>query len=701
MRISSKWAKRLGVCLAIVVVIFLVVLTWVIPAVIVGRVQAMFAGKVTIRDWWLNGHSAGVVGLTLHEGPTTGSTVFASAERVVTDLSLFGLLRGRFSPGLVTLVRPEVHFRLNHDGRFVNLPVIHGGGGAGAPVPSIAVEDAQVNFHREGWPSEMVVSRVGGRLLSEPKRLVVSAEANDPTWGRWVSSGTIDPDFHEGSVRLEGDRFTAERAKLESIPFLPAEIWTHVVPRGPVNVLVQLDWASGKDQPTFQTRTEVTLLEIGASFPTLGFDSTATTGRLKVIDGVVHLDGVQGHAIRGKVAAGGTLDFVESPPRIDLELDLAKLNVADAPRSWQLYEAEVTGLLTGKVHLHAVLDPKGIDLSGSSGEAVVEEGTIQGIPVKLFKLAMHAVGDDLQYTNPPSAARARNFARAMIASLPLFHAGDSGRLGLTWAAEGLIALQAASTPAAPKPRRTGIQLPRTLTTHLELHDVDVKQLVAKAQYLTGFPFPIPITGRLSLRADATIPLGALRDVKAYAFHGDLTLTSASIDRVDFGRLAARIDLADGVLELSNLHGRLVDSPDGGPDNPPAATVPALAADSPLPPGGFRSGVHAELSPPGKLSVTFDGNQLPLGELAAPALPRPTPLSGLATMHVETQVDLGAVRQPDAWTASGQVESQHITYRGAAMDRVALRFDLKGGKLDVPSFAAALAGRPLSREGGST
>ena len=38
-------------------------------------------------------------------------------------------------------------------------------------------------------------------------------------------------------------------------------------------------------------------------------------------------------------------------------------------------------------------------------------------------------------------------------------------------------------------------------------------------------------------------------MKAYAFHGDLTLTGASIARVDFGRLEPRIDLANGVLEL--------------------------------------------------------------------------------------------------------------------------------------------------------
>jgi len=84
---SARWAKRLGLGLAVVVAVFVIVWSWVIPAVIVSQIQAAVVGKVTIQSWWLNGHSAGVVGLTLHEGPTARSPVFAAAERVATDLS--------------------------------------------------------------------------------------------------------------------------------------------------------------------------------------------------------------------------------------------------------------------------------------------------------------------------------------------------------------------------------------------------------------------------------------------------------------------------------------------------------------------------------------------------------------------------------------------------------------------------------------
>ena len=48
-------------------------------------------------------------------------------------------------------------------------------------------------------------------------------------------------------------------------------------------------------------------------------------------------------------------------------------------------------------------------------------------------------------------------------------------------------VDAAEAHAKPK-----IQLPKSISTHLELEDVELSQLIAKAQFLLGFPFPVPI-----------------------------------------------------------------------------------------------------------------------------------------------------------------------------------------------------------------
>src|SRR4051812_4079001 len=101
MSIPSRFWRRLGFGLAVAIAAFLVIRGWVIPAVIGGQIQSRLGGKVTIRDWWGDGGSAGVVGLTIREGRAAGSPVWATVGRVSTDLSLGHMLRGRFMPGRI------------------------------------------------------------------------------------------------------------------------------------------------------------------------------------------------------------------------------------------------------------------------------------------------------------------------------------------------------------------------------------------------------------------------------------------------------------------------------------------------------------------------------------------------------------------------------------------------------------------------
>lgn len=711
MQVSSKFWKFLGFGLALLVVVLLGVRTWVVPALIVGQIQSRLEGRVTIRDWWLNGRSAGVVGLTVHDGPAADSPVLASIDRVETDLSLGGLLRGRLTPGRVSLERPVLTFRLARDGRIVNLPRLRGNrNDQTTRLPAVTAEKGEVTFQRAGDPDAMVIHGLHARVQPDGtgQTLRVTGGTEDPSWGRWDTTGTIDLAAGRGDIGLRGDRVEADPKRLARVPFVPADVWSHVQPRGPVDVAIELSWSAGGTS-ALRTRTAIALRETSARFPSLGIDATGLTGRIVVEGAVVRVNQVRGRSIDGEVAADGTMNFASTPARIDLDMRLSKVNVADSPRSWRLEEAGITGLLTGRVQLRAALGSDDVDLSGSSGEAVVEKASIQGIPVKSLRLAMHAHGDTLEYdTKTPAESSTRRVLRVLVAAVPWLRAGVAARSPLmldAMAAEDLVALQAppsGSEPAAKEPAtrkgKGGVHLPQSITTQMELEDVDLAQLIVKAQFLAGFPFPIPITGKLTLKATATIPLGNLHDVKQYAFHGDATLKNASVFKVDFRKLAARLDLADGLLELNDLRGALADRPDGGPDNPPAGPPPDVPEHGPLPAGGFRGNLRAQLSPPGPLSARFEGSQLPVGELAAPMLPRPTPLAGLASMNIEAQGDLGAASDPAVWSASGQVESVHITYRGASLDQVLLRFALKQGHLDVPELAARLAGRPLAAQG---
>ena len=101
-----------------------------------------------------------------------------------------------------------------------------------------------------------------------------------------------------------------------------------------------------------------------------------------------------------------------------------------------------------------MLAPAGVDLSGSSGEAVVEGGTIQGIPVKLLRLAMHATGGDLKYdTKAPAAALGTAIQRIFAASSPL---EGSGRSRFPWTALAVDSLVPSKLPrpSSVTPRRS-------------------------------------------------------------------------------------------------------------------------------------------------------------------------------------------------------------------------------------------------------
>jgi len=637
--------------------------TWAVPALIVGQVRAHYRGKVTLRGWWLGARSAGLIGLTLHEGPEANSPVWATFPTISTDMSVSGLLRGRFAPRRVTLGAPRVAVRLDSEARpLTRIPWKAGPASGSTRLPALEVVDARVTFAQQGRP-DLVLSGIDARMDTDRSgggRL--SAKADESTWGRWAAAGEFAPAFRSGQVRLTGRGVVASREMEAGIPFVPGKVWQAVVARGPVDLRIVIGLAPGTAQPV-RVRTAVTLNRTALSLPAFGLEATDATGEVVVEDGVVRLDHVTGRAIGGDLRADGALDFAHPDPRFDLAVALNGVNAADAPPSWHLDRFGVEGgRLTGSAHLKMVLEPDGADLTGSTGDATITGGTLHGIPVKAVRLVLRGESAD----------------------------GRHGRVVLAPADPALA--RAGYQPAAGK-KDPALKLPRSFSTEIDLENVELSRIVAKAKAL-GIVLPFEVAGRFSLKATATIPLGTLRDLKGYVFHGHAVLSGASIAGVDLGRATARVDMDDGVLEIREFQGQLVDRPDGGSANRPEPTAP-IAADGPLPPGAFRGRLRAALAPPGPLSARFEADRLPLGELAAPVLPRPTPLSGLVSLDVTVGAAVDALRDPRAWTAVGAIRSESIRFRETILDTVSSRFTLGAGRLAISELSAKLEGRPLS------
>ncbi len=672
MKPGKRWILRIGIVSLVLVGVVLAVRGWVVPSVLAGQLRARFHGEASFSSWWL-GRTAGVTSLVLREDSDSRSTEWLTARRISTDLSLVGLLRGRFTPGRIVIEGPKIHLRFDTKGGLLTKGPFAGGQSAATALPDVEIRDAEVTIDQEGHPP-MVVSGISGLLDREDDGSSLKLTSDDLTWGRWTVEGRFQPDFKAGSVRLaSGPGFETNRDRNAHIPFVPAEVWANVDPTGPIDVVVTLKLAPSDGRP-LSVLTELTFRETSAGLPSLGIVADRTNGKVTIEDGLVRLTGLEGKTLDGSLAATGNLDFRQASPRFDLLLSLAKIEIATAPAAWQLGEVAATGKLSGKAHLLINLSPGGTDLSGSSGEAVVEDATVQGFKVKSLNIVMNAEGTDLQFETKTEKRSTRRIVdpRSIFASLA-------------------VAFQA---PDAPKPAPAPLfRLPKSITTKIELEDVNLSQLLIRLEVLTRIKVPIPIAGHLALKADATIPLGKLTDLKGYIIKGEATLTGASIDGVDLGRVSSRFDLENGVLKLDELQGQLVERPNGDADRPPAPTPPRPLT-APLVPGSFQGGLRVELSPAGRLTAHFDADELPIGEILAPYLPRPTPVAGRLTTTFDANADVANLGSARAWSASGRVESRQVSYQGSALDEISTRFTIEKGRVDLPDLAAKLGGHPL-------
>lgn len=664
---KARVARWLGGGFLAVLVLGFVVWTWVIPSLIVGRIGANYGGRVTIRSWWLNSRSAGVSGLALHEDFDNSSSPWLNIPRVETDLTLGGLLRGRTTPTVVTIVRPNAQILLDKNGKLATQIPLKSSGGKAAPLPTIKLVDATVHIRRTGRSDTMTIAPIGALAKPQGDQIEINARVEDSTWGTWTASGRFKADGSSGSVTLANPTFHANSQKLAQFPFVPENLGDHVRPLGTIGVEVLVEVDRSKSEAV-RPETRLTLEGTRLELPTLGLIATRSTGSMALRDGVMRLQSVTGDALGGQITANGTLDFRAPISRFDIILNLQGIDVAGTPPKWELEKLGVTGRLRGDAHLKVAAGPERTDLTGTTGEAVVENATLQGIPIKSLKLNLKAQGQNLRYDSVAPKT-------ASLTSL-------------------MIALQAPS-----KPKTTDgpvLKLPKSISTQIELEDVELSQILAKGQAF-GIPIVLPIAGKLSLKADATIPLRKLSSLRNYRFHGEAVLKEASIAGVDLGRVDATLDLKEGSLALTDFRGQFVERPAGSFRKPPPPTPPVPVV-GPLPSGAFRGSVRAELAPKGPITATFSGHELPITELAAPFAPRPTPVSGRINLELHAKGAVDALRDAKAWNANGTIQGNDVRAHGATITDIRTTFNLDAGTLHLPELSAKLEGKPLDLSG---
>jgi AsmA-like C-terminal region len=485
LRIWRRLAIAVGVCGVVVGLAVAIVWIWLIPRVIIGRLEQMHAGKVSIEGWWINARSAGVRGLALHETKSRQSPIWARTRAVSTDLNWRRVLSGQLTPRRVTVRSPRLTIRFDDNGTPLTQPRFGGRSAGNSAIPVVVVEDAHLTLTRPGQPNAMLVSGIQARVVPRRERITFSARTDDPAWKQWTVSGDADSQLASGSIVLSGRDISDAYEKIKQSPFIPRAVGDHVQPDGELDVVATVRWSSSTP---LQARTTIKFLNSTVSLPTLGLSARETTGTMVVEGAVVSIPGMTGQAMGGRVDAQGTLDFRHSPSLIDLNLKLNGINVAQTPPRWQIQETGITGRLTGSARLKAALTANSADLSRTSGEAVVEDCAFQGIPIKSLRLSTKAEDADLQYKRGHSQDSPIGAVRTPRPGA-LQHLPKDG-------------LSTTTNLDPPLQERKGLILPKSLATTFELEDVTINQVLARGQAM-GIHVPFAIAGTLSLEAEAT------------------------------------------------------------------------------------------------------------------------------------------------------------------------------------------------------
>ena len=202
---------------------------------------------------------------------------------------------------------------------------------------------------------------------------------------------------------------------------------------------------------------------------------------------------------------------------------------------------------------------------------------------------------------------------------------------------------------------------------------------------------VPISGRLALEANARLPLGSLDDLKAYTVRGTADLAGASIGGLDLGRLKGRLDLQEGVMELADLRGRLVDRPEGHGPPPRDRSAPGRR---PLAPGRLPRPGPGRAGGDRKIRVDFDGVELPIGELVAAASTRDLPLSGRLTIQASAEARGRAFSDPRTWKLSGRARIPEASYQKSTLRDLSTAISLEHGRLVLADLSARLGDAPL-------
>ena len=218
---------------------------------------------------------------------------------------------------------------------------------------------------------------------------------------------------------------------------------------------------------------------------------------------------------------------------------------------------------------------------------------------------------------------------------------------------------------------------RFWNTNFSLRDADVAKLNRRLN-LIGIGLPFTVTGTVTTELQIGIPLGSLRDARAYRIDGAISSASLVVSGVHLEALRTDIKYRNGVLDLQPI---AFDLPDV-PPNPQAAN------------GRFRGAIRLGLVPSGEMTADLTLTTIPLRPITQQIPNLPAIETGVLDGQLSASVPLEKLDDLTEWNLDGNLTVSNFKAFDQTLRSVRVDLEADDGLLEVSKLDGRIDGATI-------
>jgi hypothetical protein len=346
---------------------------------VADRLAAIYGSRVRLDSVNIGTDRSALQGVRLFEEGDEENDPWLVVEEMQVDIGAWALFGDDPAPSRLELNGASVTLRFDSDGHL--LTRIPRPTEKNRPLPNLHLSDGTLVLRQTGRP-DLIVHGIDAHLEQEDGTFVVRALTNDPHWGAWTATGTIDPATGAGETRLQNPRADLTMAKLRTLPFVSSNVWEEVQAEGttPVDFTFRFDPAAGSWKYRIVLHPESTWVHVRA----IDLRADQVQGEVIIEDGMVTLSDLHGRTADGDIQTSAAMDFRKRPKEMHFRVCVANVDIRRLPKSWRI-PLLVVGRLKGEAVLKVLVGGEPRVLTAGGGDGLINNA----VPVKLVYEGNH------------------------------------------------------------------------------------------------------------------------------------------------------------------------------------------------------------------------------------------------------------------------------------------------------------------------